>query len=268
MSKGREIVGSLHRRWGTLADMRSLFAGLACLMVACSSSATLPDAGPDGGSLTDGGSDGGPNDTEDAGPTDAGPYCPSGYAFVPYLTATATTHTYAAAAQVIDPEKQYAAVVETDVGRIVWSLNSSVAPIATNSLVFLALHHFFEGIAFHRVIDGFVAQGGDPNTLSSNRSTWGTGGPGYKFDNEVSPSLNFTSAGIVAMANTGQPDSNGSQFFITFAPQSHLDQQYTIFGAVTEGSAVLPLIARGTGSGQANPPTTPTRITELYICDQ
>jgi hypothetical protein len=158
--------------------MRFLFAGLAFLLVACSSSATVPDSGRDGGALTDGGSDGGLNDGEDAGPTDAGPYCPSGYAFIPYLTATATTHTFAAAAQVIDAQKQYVAVVETGVGRMVWSLTPSVAPIATNSLVFLALHHFFDGIAFHRVIDGFVAQGGDPNTLSADRSTWGQGGPG------------------------------------------------------------------------------------------
>jgi cyclophilin family peptidyl-prolyl cis-trans isomerase len=242
--------------------MRYLFAGLAFLLVACSSTTTVPDSGSDGGALTDGGSDGGPNDTEDAGP-----YCPSGYTFLPDLTDAATTHTFKAAAQEIDPQKQYAAVVETDVGRMVWSLNSSVAPIATNSLVFLALNHYFDGIAFHRVIDGFVAQGGDPNTLGSNRSTWGTGGPGYTFVNEVSPSLNFTSEGILAMANTGQPDSNGSQFFITFAAQKSLNQLYTIFGNVTEGLAVLPLIARGTGAMQANPPTTPTRITALYICE-
>jgi peptidylprolyl isomerase len=246
--------------------MRFLFAGLAFLLVACSSTATVPDSGPDGRGLTDGGSDGGLDDGGDAGPTDAGPYCPSGYAFIPYLTATATTHTFAAATQVLDSQQQYVAVVETDVGRVVWSLDATVAPVASNSLAFLALHHYFEGIAFHRVIDGFVAQGGDPNTLSANRATWGEGGPGYTFANEVSPSVNFTSAGIVAMANTGQPDSNGSQFFITFAPQPSLDQLYTIFGNVTEGSAVLPLIARGTGPMQADPPTTPTRITELYIC--
>ena len=247
--------------------MRLLLTGLAFLLVACSSSATVPDSGTGGQALTDGGSDGGQNDG-DAGPTDAGPYCPSGYTFTPFLTATATTHTYAAAAQVLDPQKQYAAVVETDVGRMVWSLNTTVAPIASNSLAFLALHHYFDGIAFHRVIDNFVAQGGDPNTLSSNRSTWGMGGPGYTFVNEVNPSVNFTSAGIVAMANTGQPDSNGSQFFITFAALSRLDQLYTIFGNVTEGSSVLPLIARGTGPMQADPPTTPTRITTIYICEQ
>ena len=209
-------------RWGTLARMRVLLPSLAFLLVACSSSATVPDSGHDGGTFNDGGTDAGPNDMEDAGPMDAGPYCPSGYTFLPDLTATATTHKFSAAAQEIDPQTQYAAVVETDVGRMVWTLNSTVAPIATNSLVFLALNHYFDGIAFHRVIDGFVAQGGDPNTLSSNRSSWGMGGPGYTFVNEVSPSLNFTSAGILAMANTGQPDPNGSQFFITFAPQTSL----------------------------------------------
>jgi cyclophilin family peptidyl-prolyl cis-trans isomerase len=244
--------------------MRFLLAGLAFLLVACSSTATVPDSGPE--ALTDGGSDGGPND-QDAGPTDAGPYCPSGYVYTPDLTATATTHKYAAADQVLDPQKQYAAVVETDEGRMVWSLNTTVAPIASNSLAFLALHHFFDGIAFHRVIDGFVAQGGDPNTLSANRASWGMGGPGYEFVNEVSPSLNFTDAGIVAMANAGA-GTNGSQFFITFAAQKTLDQAYTIFGNVTEGSAVLRLIARGTGKMQADPPTTPTRITALYICEQ
>jgi cyclophilin family peptidyl-prolyl cis-trans isomerase len=248
--------------------MRFLFGGLAFLLFACSSTATVPDSGPAGGSLTDGGSDGGLDDGGDAGPIDAGPYCPSGYAFTPYLTATATTHKFSAATQVIDPQTQYVAVVETDVGRMVWSLDTTVAPIASNSLVFLALHHFFDGIAFHRVIDGFVAQGGDPNTLTTDRATWGEGGPGYTFANEVNPSVNFTDAGIVAMANSGGDDSNGSQFFITFAALPNLDQKYTIFGTVTEGSAVLPLIARGTGPMQADPPTTPTRITGLYICEQ
>jgi len=138
-------------------------------------------------------------------------------------------------------------------------LLSQVAPIACNSFVFLTLNHFYDGIAFHRVIDQFMAQGGDPNTISGAPSTWGTGGPGYSFGLEVNPQYNFDDAGIVGMANTGQPNSNGSQFFITFVAYPSLDQLYTIWADVIEGLDVLPNIVRG------QPPTNPTRIQDAYI---
>ena len=206
---------------------------------------------------------------EDAGggAVDAGPalYLPTGYGLVPFLTDSADTHTFKQADSVIDPKKDYVVVLETGAGRIVWQLFPGVAPIACNSFVFLTLHHYFDGIAFHRVIDDFVAQGGDPNTLNKPESTWGTGGPGYTFDNEISTDT-FDAEGVVAMANTGRPKSNGSQFFITFSPQPSLDGGYTIFGKVIEGMDVLPKILRG-----EPPPATgqqagwPTRMTEVHV---
>ena len=99
-----------------------------------------------------------------------------------------------------------------------------------NSFVFLAKQGFFDGVTFHRVLEGFMAQGGDPTGT-------GTGGPGYQFVNEDSD-LKFDKAGVVAMANSGR-DTNGSQFFITFAPQPRLDGGYTIFGQVISGMDVV-----------------------------
>ncbi|MGH7330808.1 MAG: peptidylprolyl isomerase, partial [Polyangiaceae bacterium] len=200
-------------------------------------------------------------------PVDSGPalYLPAGYELVPFLTDTADTHKFKQADAVIDVTKQYIVVLETDAGRIVWQLFPDIAPVACNSFVFLTLHHYFDGIAFHRVIEGFVAQGGDPNTIDKPQSTWGTGGPGYTFDNEILTDA-FDVEGVVAMANTGQPKSNGSQFFITFSPQPSLDGGYTIFGKVIEGMDVLPKILRG-----EPPPATgqqagwPTRMTEVHV---
>jgi len=106
-----------------------------------------------------------------------------------------------------------------------------IAPITVNSFVFLAEDGWFDGVSFHRVLPGFMAQGGDP-------SGSGMGGPGYAFKNETSPDLTFNRKGLLAMANSG-PDTNGSQFFITYAPASHLDGGYTIFGEVLEGMDVV-----------------------------
>src|SRR5262249_33519822 len=150
----------------------------------------------------------------------------------------------------------------TTAGRIVLDLTEADTPITVNSFVFLALHHYFDGIAFHRVIDGFVAQGGDPNTLGADTSTWGTGGPGYAFGLEIVASLHYDAAGVVGMARTSDPNSNGSQFFITLAATPSLDGQYTIFARVSEGIEVLPLITRG------EPPTDPTRMTRVYIVEK
>lgn len=218
--------------------------------------------------------------TDDAA-VDAGPpYLPAGYSLVPFLSASSTTHTFAKADQVLDPSKSYVVVLETTAGRIVWQLSPEHAPIACNSFIFLTLNHYFDGIAFHRVIDAFVAQGGDPNTISKGQNTWGTGGPGYAFDNEDTdaglltdggpdystiPNFDDDAGGVVAMANTGQPNSNGSQFFITFGAQSFLDGGYTIFGNVIEGMDVLPKIIRGEPKPSAQQPGYPTRITEAHI---
>jgi cyclophilin family peptidyl-prolyl cis-trans isomerase/protein-disulfide isomerase len=131
----------------------------------------------------------------------------------------------------IDPVKEYVATLETEKGDVTILLYPEVAPLAVNSFVFLARQGWFDGIPFHRVIPGFVAQTGDP-------SGTGFGGPGYAFDNETDPEIKFDRAGLVGMANSG-PNSNGSQFFITFAPVPNLDGSYTIFGEVISGMDVV-----------------------------
>jgi cyclophilin family peptidyl-prolyl cis-trans isomerase len=131
---------------------------------------------------------------------------------------------------VIDPLKQYIATIQTENGDIVVELFPDVAPLAVNSFVFLAENGWFDGVTFHRVLPGFVAQAGDPTGT-------GIGGPGYAFKNETSADLIFDRAGLLAMANSG-PDSNGSQFFITYGPAENLNGGYTIFGEVIEGMSI------------------------------
>jgi cyclophilin family peptidyl-prolyl cis-trans isomerase/protein-disulfide isomerase len=131
----------------------------------------------------------------------------------------------------IDPNKQYLATLHTDKGDITLELFADKAPLAVNSFIFLARNHWFDGVTFHRVIPGFVAQAGDPTGT-------GIGGPGYAFDNEISPDLTFDGPGVLGMANAG-PGSNGSQFFITYAAVPRLNGGYTIFGKLISGMEVL-----------------------------
>jgi peptidylprolyl isomerase len=159
--------------------------------------------------------------------------------------------------------QDYRAVMETDVGRIVLDLYEDRTPLAVNSFVFLALHRYFDGLAFHRVLEGFVAQGGDPLTAMEPRTRWGTGGPGYNFDTETFDDLTFGAAGTLGMARSQSRASNGSQFFITLAATANLNGQYTVFGRVTEGSDVLPRIARN--ATMTAPPMVPTRMTTVRI---
>jgi cyclophilin family peptidyl-prolyl cis-trans isomerase len=134
----------------------------------------------------------------------------------------------------IDQGKQYfATVTMAKGGQFVIQLYPDKAPITVNSFVFLARQGFFNGVTFHRVIPGFMAQGGDPTGT-------GMGGPGYEFANETSD-LKFDKAGVVAMANAG-PNTNGSQFFITYGPQDYLNGGYTIFGQVVSGMDVVSAI--------------------------
>ena len=131
----------------------------------------------------------------------------------------------------IDQQKRYTATVKmAKGGEFVIQFYPDKAPVAVNSFVFLAREGFFDGVTFHRVLDGFMAQSGDPTGT-------GGGGPGYQFDNEDSD-LKFDKAGVVAMANAGR-NTNGSQFFITFAPAPHLDGGYTIFGQVISGMDIV-----------------------------
>lgn len=246
--------------------MRMLALFAPSLLAACSTN-TIVIVNHDSGVDLDADMDSGaPDDTSvpDAAPVE---YCPAGYTLTPFLSATATTHLYKQADPVVDGAKDYVAVVETDVGRIVWHFHLSSAPIATNSFIFLALHHFFDGIAFHRVVPGFVAQGGDPNTISGPRSTWGTGGPGYKFPDELSPPPSYTPS-MVAMANDG-PNSNGSQFFITLGDLTgSLSPSYTLFADVIEGATFLPKIAASPDTAGATPPKNPTFMTDVHICQK
>ena len=158
------------------------------------------------------------------------------------------TKTYASAPpMLIDQSKQYFATVKIATGgEFVMQLFPDKAPIAVNSFVLLARQGYFNGVTFHRVLSGFMAQGGDPTGT-------GGGGPGYQFANEVND-LKFDKAGVVAMDNTGQPDSNGSQFFITFSPQTYLNGGYTIFGQVTSGMDVM------TGIKLRDPDKSPTYL--------
>ncbi len=146
----------------------------------------------------------------------------------------------------IDVAKQYIATIQTEKGNIQIELYPDKAPLAVNSFVFLARKGWFDGITFHRVITGFAAQAGDP-------SGTGKGNPGYFYNNEIS-NLLFDKPGMVGMANSG-PDTNGSQFFITFAPAPHLDGSYTIFGRVISGLDVAEnLTPRDPDQGVLLPP--------------
>ena len=132
--------------------------------------------------------------------------------------------------RVIDPSKTYTALMSTVKGDITIELAAAEAPNTVNNFVFLSCTGFYDGLVFHRVEltpTPFVIQGGDPRGD-------GTGGPGYRFDNEISPDLRHDVAGVVAMANSG-PDTNGSQFYITLGPAPNLNGRYSIFGKVTDG---------------------------------
>jgi cyclophilin family peptidyl-prolyl cis-trans isomerase len=159
----------------------------------------------------------------------------------------------------IDPNKTYTATLKTEKGDIVVELLPKQAPMAVNSFIFLARQGWFDGVPFHRVIPGFVAQGGDP-------SGSGQGGPGYQFDNEISAELKFDRPGMVGMANAG-PGTNGSQFFITYAPLTHLDGGYTIFGRVVSGMEVAQMLtARDPSQGGSLP--EPDKILSVVIQEQ
>jgi cyclophilin family peptidyl-prolyl cis-trans isomerase len=131
----------------------------------------------------------------------------------------------------LDTSKSYAARFKTERGEIVCELYAADAPLTVENFVNLARAGFYDGTTFHRVIPGFMAQGGDPTGT-------GRGGPGYTFADEFSAARRHDAAGVLSMANAG-PNTNGSQFFITFGPTPHLDGRHTVFGRVTDGRDVL-----------------------------
>ena len=131
----------------------------------------------------------------------------------------------------IDPSKRYTATISTSLGDLVVALDAAGAPNTVNNFVFLAAHHYYDGVIFHRIINGFMCQGGDPTGT-------GRGGPGYKFADEL-PKPGRYEIGSVAMANSG-PNTNGSQFFIVSGPSGvGLPPLYSLFGKVVKGLDVL-----------------------------
>jgi len=143
----------------------------------------------------------------------------------------------AAPPMTIDPAKSYRATIETAKGNIVLELYPNYAPKTVNNFVFLAREGFYDGLTFHRVIEHFMIQGGDPQGT-------GAGGPGYQFEDEIEGNPLKHEAGVISMANAG-PNTNGSQFFITREPQPHLDGLHTVFGKVLEGLPVVQAIQQG-----------------------
>lgn len=131
----------------------------------------------------------------------------------------------------IDPSQSYEAVLMTEIGDIRVRLFADQAPMTVNNFVFLAKQGYYDNTTFHRVLPGFMAQGGDPTGT-------GGGGPGYSFRDEFHPDLQFDREGLLAMANRG-PNTNGGQFFITYTPTPHLNGLHTIFGEVIGGAEVL-----------------------------
>jgi cyclophilin family peptidyl-prolyl cis-trans isomerase len=151
--------------------------------------------------------------------------------------------------QVIREGRDYQATITmANGGQIVLDLFPEAAPITVNNFVFLACQGFYDGVTFHRVLPGFVAQGGDPTGT-------GTGGPGYTIAHEADNGLSFDRPGLISMAHTTQPHSTGSQFFITFAPVQQLDPDFTVFGEVVEGMDVA--LALTPRDPQQNPNAPP-----------
>jgi cyclophilin family peptidyl-prolyl cis-trans isomerase len=154
----------------------------------------------------------------------------------------------------IDPAKRYTADMVTSKGTMRIALDPVAAPRTVNSFVFLARYHYFDGIVFHRIIPGFVLQGGDPTGT-------GTGGPGYRFADEL-PAAGRYEVGSLAMANAG-PDTNGSQFFVISGPDGvRLPPSYSLFGKVVAGLDVVSAIdAVGTRSGKPKEQVTIESVT-------
>ena len=151
-------------------------------------------------------------------------------------------------------DKKYVWLLETNKGPIKVTLKPDVAPMHVSSTVYLTRLGFYDGITFHRVIPGFMAQGGDPLGV-------GSGGPGYKYEGEFSDAVKHDKPGILSMANAG-PGTDGSQFFLTFVATPHLNGRHTIFGEVTDGMDVLKkLEAVGSPSGKPSEPLSITKAT-------
>ncbi len=194
-----------------------------------------PAPEPDATDATDAPGPDGPSDPDEATtvPEPEPVPVPDGYeALAPLVDERRVA--FEAADDVLDPALDYAAVIETNRGTMVVDLFETQTPVTVNNFVFLARHRYYDGIVFHRVIDGFMAQTGDPTGT-------GTGGPGYRFDDEIVEGLGHDAPGVLSMANAG-PGTNGSQFFLTFDATPWLDGAHTVFGRVLDGLPVLDAI--------------------------
>jgi peptidyl-prolyl cis-trans isomerase B (cyclophilin B) len=155
----------------------------------------------------------------------------------------------------IDPAKTYVATIDTDAGKMVAELYPKIAPQTVNSFVFLAREGFYEGTIFHRVIPGFMIQGGDPTGT-------GGGGPGYSLKAEFNDTKH--DRGVLSMARTEDPDSAGSQFFVMHARAPHLDNKYTAFGKVVKGAEVIDKIVNAP-KDENDRPEKPVKIRKITI---
>lgn len=161
---------------------------------------------------------------------------PEGYSMVDYLS-DETVQQFSAAEEVLSEGQDYYALIVTNKGSLLVDLFEEGAPLTVNNFAFLSLNHYYDGIIFHRVLDNFMAQTGDPTGT-------GTGGPGYQFADEFNSELRHSGAGVLSMANSG-PNTNGSQIFITFVDTPHLDDRHSVFGQVVEENlAVLDDLTR------------------------
>jgi cyclophilin family peptidyl-prolyl cis-trans isomerase len=155
-----------------------------------------------------------------------------------------------------DPKHTYFAHVTTNKGPITIKFLPDVAPMHVTSFMYLTKLGFYDGLNFHRVIPGFMAQGGCP--LGT-----GSGGPGYTFDGEFKPNVKHDKPGLLSMANTGRPKSDGSQFFLTFAPTPWLDGRHTIFGEIVEGMDTMKALEKAGTQGGA--PTEPLKMEKVTL---
>jgi cyclophilin family peptidyl-prolyl cis-trans isomerase len=164
----------------------------------------------------------------------------------------------------IDVKKQYTATIQTQYGNIVIQLLPQQAPVTVNNFVFLACHGFYDGLIFHRIVPGFVIQGGDPQGT-------GAGGPGYSFKDELPSNSSVYAPGAVAMANSG-PNTNGSQFFICTASDTSLPPNYTYFGKVVQGMDAVTAITKvkltAGSDGTNSKPVTPVVMQRVTIQEQ
>ncbi len=155
----------------------------------------------------------------------------------------------------LDLTKSYSARITTERGAFDVELFAADAPLTVENFVNLSRAGFYDGTTFHRVIPGFMAQGGDPTAS-------GRGGPGYQFKDEFGSSRRHDAAGVLSMANAG-PNTNGSQFFITFGPTPHLDGKHTVFGRVSDGLDV----AMGIRERDPSDPNPGERIERVEITE-